>query len=231
MLVSHRERFIYLKTFKTAGTSIEMALEHLCRPEHGLAPGTYYNGPDGIVAERGGRSAASAIRAHAEAAAVRHLVGRPTWDSYLKIAAVRNPYDKAVSMFWHRHHHDGLLEEPDDAVCVVEGFRRWIAARPRLPDDAARVSIRGKPCIDVRLRHESLDECLAALKSDHGIAARALPRSHGDFRRIDLPFSEYYDAGTAAQVAEHYALDFTAFGYDIGSWRQRRSGAAVRSAA
>ncbi len=55
MLVSHRERFIYLKTVKTAGTSVEIFLEPHCRddartPTHACAE---HVSPAGIVGARG----------------------------------------------------------------------------------------------------------------------------------------------------------------------------------
>ena len=40
-LVSHRKRFIFLKTHKTAGTSVEVALEPLCAP-NGAVTGEHY---------------------------------------------------------------------------------------------------------------------------------------------------------------------------------------------
>jgi hypothetical protein len=38
MIVSHRHKFIFLKTKKTAGTSIELALSELAGPEDIVTP-------------------------------------------------------------------------------------------------------------------------------------------------------------------------------------------------
>jgi hypothetical protein len=38
MIVSHEHKFIYLKTKKTAGTSIELALSRLCGPDDIITP-------------------------------------------------------------------------------------------------------------------------------------------------------------------------------------------------
>ena len=38
MIVSHSRKFIFLKTRKTAGTSLEIALSKYCGPEDVLAP-------------------------------------------------------------------------------------------------------------------------------------------------------------------------------------------------
>ncbi|HEX5931925.1 MAG TPA: hypothetical protein VFY74_09285, partial [Methyloceanibacter sp.] len=38
MIISHEHKFIFLKTKKTAGTSIELALSELCGPDDIIAP-------------------------------------------------------------------------------------------------------------------------------------------------------------------------------------------------
>ena len=38
MIVSHTHKFIFLKTKKTAGTSIELALSELCGPDDVITP-------------------------------------------------------------------------------------------------------------------------------------------------------------------------------------------------
>jgi len=38
MIISHEHKFIFLKTRKTAGTSIELALSHLCGPDDIVTP-------------------------------------------------------------------------------------------------------------------------------------------------------------------------------------------------
>ena len=38
MIVSHEHRFIFLKTKKTAGTSLELALSQLCGPDDVITP-------------------------------------------------------------------------------------------------------------------------------------------------------------------------------------------------
>jgi hypothetical protein len=38
MIVSHRHRFIFIKTHKTAGSSMEMALAPLCGPDDIVTP-------------------------------------------------------------------------------------------------------------------------------------------------------------------------------------------------
>src|SRR5262245_14307166 len=69
MIISHEHQFIFLKTRKTAGTSVELALRQLCGPDDIIAP-------IGDAEERRQqalhyRGRASALRAHAGVARAR----------------------------------------------------------------------------------------------------------------------------------------------------------------
>jgi len=38
MIISHKHRFIFIKTMKPAGTSLEICLSGICGPEGGISP-------------------------------------------------------------------------------------------------------------------------------------------------------------------------------------------------
>lgn len=86
MLVSHTHRFIYTKTVKTAGTSVEAYFEPLCMP-----PGTWdLSGPreetvteTGIVGYRGPTRPGTAPvwYNHMPAAEIRTRLGSETWNA------------------------------------------------------------------------------------------------------------------------------------------------------
>ena len=59
MILSHERKFIFLRTKKTAGTSIELALSDLCGPDDIITPLT---GED--EARRAGRRGAQNWRLH-----------------------------------------------------------------------------------------------------------------------------------------------------------------------
>ncbi|MEQ1784939.1 MAG: hypothetical protein ABMA14_26630, partial [Hyphomonadaceae bacterium] len=104
MLLSHAHRFIYLKTRKTAGTSVEVLLEPLCAPpghvvKHG-APETVT--PFGVIGFRGTKNLVgnATFRNHMSAIAIRDLLPKE-FATYARIANVRNPYDKTISGYHH----------------------------------------------------------------------------------------------------------------------------------
>src|SRR5262245_49182832 len=130
MLVSHRKRFIYTKTIKTGGTSVEVYFEPYCFP-----PGEYrfaharaqYESAAGIVGFRGLKRAddGNYWYNHAPAAEIRARLGDDVWNGYFKFCVVRNPFEKLVSAF----HHFALPKEQCDTLTFPDiraRFKRWV---------------------------------------------------------------------------------------------------------
>ncbi len=103
VLVSFHKQFIYTKTIKTAGTSVEVFFEPYC-----LAPDGYERvhfraetiTDYGIVGFRGGNMPAGTLwYNHMPAARIREYLGADVWNECFKFCAIRNPFDKLVSMY------------------------------------------------------------------------------------------------------------------------------------
>lgn len=122
MIISHKHKFIFLKTEKTAGTSFEIALSSICGPNDIITPISPKD--EAYRRELGFKSAQNykihkqhlsfkkrlkrligqdsyEFYNHMSAEEVKRNVHKSVWQSYFKFAFVRNPFDKVVSgYFW-----------------------------------------------------------------------------------------------------------------------------------
>ncbi len=78
MIISHKHKFIFIKTRKTSGTSMEISLSQFCGDDDIITPITY------------------------EDELVRQHIGDDIWNEYFKFTIERHPYDTVVS---HIHFH------------------------------------------------------------------------------------------------------------------------------
>lgn len=201
MLVSHRHRFIYTKTVKTGGTSVEAYFEPFCvdDPSH-VAP--HYRDESvcasGVVGYRGLGPPPRGCRwwNHMPAATIKRRLGDALWGSYFKFCVVRNPYDKAISQFYF-HRSIGRFAI-DRSLPDALQFEQWLAT-PLLAVDRNKYTIEGKFCLDRVIRHERLDADLQETCAHLGVAwdAQALPRLKAGFRPASASIASMYTPATA----------------------------------
>lgn len=227
MLVSHRKNFIYTKTMKTAGTSVEAYFERWCLPEGAWVLSHFRDQSvteAGIVGYRGPDPRGRRWYNHMPAAEIRRGVGERVWLDYFKFCVVRNPFDRMVSAF-HFHENAGAagggaggvataetpVPDPREIVCR---FRDWVRAGATVPDLPA-YTIDGHLCVDAVLRHERLLEDLEKVcrRLEVPFEAAALPRLKTGFRPAGLATADYYDRETERLVLERFPFDFEQLGY------------------
>lgn len=237
MLVSHRKKFIFTKTVKTAGTSVESYFEKWCMPE-----GTWQESHGreetvteaGIIGYRGPHSTRPTWFNHMPADRIRELLGQETWDTYFKFTVVRNPFDKLVSVFqMHERERRGysawqrakalakkILDRgnPIDRIGgsdEVDRFRRWVH-KGGVFTDRDKYLIGERVCIDCFIRFEALADGVALVCEELEIPfdPEQLPefKPGGGDRRLT---ADYFDATTEAMVREQYAWELQTFGYDM----------------
>ena len=160
MLVSHRYRFIYTKTMKTGGTSVESYFERFCMPDgewtqsHGREE---YVSDAGIIGFRGRVRPKSCVYwNHMPAALIRSRIGSDVWDEYFKFCVIRNPYDKAVSTFFFNQFRDEGAVQWRGLSREKAAFERWVQDNVHWLGEQARYMIDGTFCLDAVIRYENL---------------------------------------------------------------------------
>lgn len=191
LIVCHRYKFIFLKTRKTAGTSVEIALSRLC--DDGDVVTTLLPADEELRQSQGGRAGDNPqvprkdftlrdwlrilrghpprdlLYNHVPAKVVKAALPREIWESYLKISIERNPWDRILSQYWWDR--SGREDYPS--------FSTWLAKRAKR--GTYRVSnwdiyaIGDEPVASHLLRYETLDEDLPALGREIGVPDLAMP--------------------------------------------------------
>lgn len=124
MIISHRHKFIFLKTEKTASTSIEIALSKYCGKDDIITPITKndeekrqklgYPGPQNYLLPFAKYSLSDFVHLlikrervafynHCDASFIRQHISENIWNSYFKFCFERNPWDRTISLYYWRH--------------------------------------------------------------------------------------------------------------------------------
>ncbi len=146
MVISHRYRFIFVKTAKTAGTSIEVFLSGVCGEQDVLTP---IEPP--VPPHRARNYEEQGFFNHMSAARIRERVDPSVWDGYLKFCVERNPWDKTLS-----HYHMERFRSEGE-LTLEEYFARGMA----ISSFGLYTDGRGELLVDRVLRYEDLNVDLA----------------------------------------------------------------------
>ncbi|KAA6186083.1 sulfotransferase family protein [Thiohalocapsa marina] len=219
MLISHRYQFIFMKTKKTAGTSVECYFEPYCMaPDDPKAPSERngkraYISEHGIIGARGSKGLEqSGWLAHMPARKIREGIGEDIWSSYFRFATIRNPYEKAISAYFHQKHRRRVPIA--DLATERAAFEVWLAD-DKPPIDRDKFMIGKQYCLSDVIRFESLLPDLERICSRLGIPfePQRLGRKKSHIRpALATVYNMYTDPGRAS-VTARYALDIELFGY------------------
>ncbi|MER5985705.1 hypothetical protein [Streptomyces sp. NPDC001787] len=222
MIVLHSRRLAYIRTRKTASTSLEIALSRLAGPddivtalsprdealrkqEGGRPPQNHLHpgltpGPTPVAPGIAGR-----VRFHNHMPA-RHIATElgELWDTYTTFTVERSPYDKVVSLYFHRH-RDPADRPPVDHFVETGEFTdalNW----------PLYTSTGGDIIVDHVLRHETLTQDLARLTTA-GLPVLALPHAKSQFRPHSTGYRDVLTPAARRAVETVYAPEFEAHGY------------------
>lgn len=222
MIISHEHRYVFVKTRKTAGTSVEIALAEHAGPRDVLT--TFALAEDNAARRSRGADARNqavplrcyglaewkrallerrrtAYRSHMSAALIRRLTPRGLWDDYFTFTIVRNPWETAASAYsWQTR----SAESPPS-------FERFLETSRLTWDNWPLYTVDGRILVDEVIRYEELDSGLAAVAGRLGLPGLELPRAKGGLRTGS--YRNLYDAETQAMVARACRAEIERFGY------------------
>lgn len=230
MLVSHRFRFIFLKTEKTASSSLYVAfrdiiLEHdkpyaadwsvrrqLLRQNVNLAD-VSFSGRRGALRRRLPRL--SGLHRHGYASDLRAFLGPEIFDRYTVITSERNPWDRQVSLFAHRASKDekpstrsfaDAMRSPLYNLLHHNRLRNWEI-----------YAIDDRVCAHHVIRFENLHDDFRAVIKDLGLDPdrHVLPHRRGGHRPEQGTYRDLYTDEVRDLVGRWYHREIEHFGYEF----------------
>lgn len=224
MLVSHRKEFIYTKTYKTASTSIELLFEPYCLPG-GEAELSHERDEKvtkaGIVGCRGCDGKHAKWYNHMPAAKIRDKIENEIWKSYYKFCSIRNPFDKAVSMYNHvrsdykNGYINGILRGKTASLSktlLKKDFERFVKT---FKSDRNKYSINEKFSLDGVIFFENLLEDVEKTIETVEVDAKIeeMPTIKSGNRINNYETHEYYSKNSKKYIEKEFSFEMEVFGY------------------
>ena len=221
MLVSHSKKFIYIKTIKTAGTSVEVAMQKYCLPPKGeIPPGTVgreaIETSYGIVGKRGECVEGSKWFNHMPASRIRDQLPAEIWTGYCKVCNIRNPWDKTVS--WFHFRNPDVKSKPQNEI--IAEFRAFLRSddegNQQIGNDTCIYFTDGEPVADEYIRYDDLEEDFARVCNRLDLSIPRLPELKREQRgKKVIPYQDYYDDELRDKIGSIYHREINRFGWSF----------------
>ena len=228
LIISHKYKFIFIKTMKTAGTSIEVFLSQCCEESDVVTPiGAHvephrarnYQGfwnPFPEIIQNKGRGIRSIVRNlllkkkfynHIPATAVRQRTPSKIWNSYFKFCVERNPWDKTLS------HYHMVNDRAGGSISLAEYIEKgkFCVNYPKYTDT------NGLLLVDKVVKYESLMDELGNVFQELGIPFHGSlgVRAKSQHRKDRRPYQDVFSDKEKNVIEKAFAKEIEMHGYDF----------------
>lgn len=226
MLICHRYKFIFIKTRKTAGTSLEIALSQFCdrddiitpifREDEKIREKLGYKSPQNYEIPFKNYAMKDWIRLalfqrkafysnHMDAQKISARVDPKIWNSYFKFCFDRNPWDKAVSWYYWLTRDLNPKPEFSDFIKNLESYKL---------SNFDVYSVKNKVAVDRVGRFENLEtelqEIANILKLPH---SPKMPQAKGSYRKDKRSYREIVKPTEQNLISQICQREIEYFGY------------------
>lgn len=192
MIISHKHKFIFVKTFKTAGSSIEKILFNYL-DKNDILTGSDSDELPSLNAKPVRHRSASWIKKYYP----------KEWEEYYKFSVDRNPWDVAVSWFFWMKHAGRLQEETFDSwvkSAKLSGLKNW-----------DKYTIDNTIAVDRVLKYENLDNELSTIPIPYNGELKNVFVKSG--YRPTTDYKTFYNNETKILIENNFPEVLKLFGY------------------
>ena len=234
MIISHKYKYIFLKTVKKAGTSIEISISRFCGKDDIIVPFHKEDEnirknlkvfPQNYIREQSktwkeytikdflrllikGRKPSKTkfrMRQHSSAKEVKEFIGSDIWNNYFKFCFVRNPWDRAIS------HYYWFIREPERSKDLNE----FLIKQNKL-NYSYIYMIDNKIAVDFVGKYENMMQDLSFVCNKLGIPFdNWLPRSKRHYRTDKRHYTEMLNEDQAELIRQACANEIQLFDYSF----------------
>ena len=231
MIISHSRNFIFIKTRKVSGTSMEISLSQVCGGDDVVTPISYED--ELVRLELGGclpqnygdrkeEKFRELIRTrnpsggevknkvkfynHVPAVKVRDHVGQDIWDKYFTFSMERHPYDKVISVLYYhmRGRENWNFDKELKKVIKKKNYVNY----PVYSDG-------DEPIVDFIVNYERLQEDLKVLSEKLGFDVAAhYPQTKHKYRSDRRPARELLNDEQKELIFKNCFVEFEKLGFE-----------------
>jgi hypothetical protein len=228
MILSHKHKFIFIKTTKTAGTSIEVYLSQFCGPDDIITPISPVD--EKARAELGGKPQNYSLPKqltecstkelfyyvfkgrkpekilfwnHMPAEKIKESIDLDVWNSYYKFTFVRNAWDRAISRYYWNLSRNSRKKDLNKSLQMNDPNSNWNIYT--INDDVA---------VDFAGRFENIIDDMQAICSRLNLPfGGKLPRTKEKSRITKKPYKEILTPEQAQYIESRCAKEIELFNY------------------
>lgn len=214
MLLSNKYKFIFLKSYKTAGTSVEIFFEQYCKPS--LKESHFSEEiitKDYIIGFR--RESTQPVRLpkffdHIPAYSLKENIGKK-FDDYFKFSVIRNPFDMVVSSyFWSYNFYSNK---------ITISFERYIETMIEVFAKKTKdiLYINNQLIVNDLIRFENLTNDLERIRKKINLpkSIRKLQRYKSSNRPDNFDYKLCYNKKTKKLVEKYFEYYLNDFNYSF----------------
>jgi len=230
MIISHKHKFIFLETKKTASTSVSIFLSQYCGKDDVITPDDYeaeemkkelgqfsrnyqlpfpeYKLKDLKVMIRNfsTKNIRKKYYNHMSAKELRDIIPKRIWNSYFIFCFERNPYEKAVSAYNYHMDINNLNSKG-------YSFREFLLNH-NFYKNYHRYSINGTIAVNV-FQYNKLNEEIQRILNMLGIQNESKIPYAKSKKKKRKSYVDYYDAVTKKLVFDNCIDEFNEFSYQF----------------